>query len=321
MRRALAASSLFLLAGFAPAQDQYAGHIAKTGPRTPDEERRLFRLPPGYEVQLVASEPDIHKPMNIAFDARGRLWVTESVEYPFPVPDDKKGRDSVKILEDFGPDGKARKITTYAGGLNIPIGLLPLHDGAMVYSIPNIWRLHDDGKREVFLGPFGHRDTHGMTNAFTWGFDGWIYATHGFANDTTIRGKDGQAITMNSGNTYRMRPDGSHVEQFTWGQVNPFGLAFDPLGNLYSADCHTKPIMCLLRGGHYDSFGKPHDGLGYAPDMIDRYDDSTAVRAGVRAGVRRGDAGEKPGEVLTLAPVKPAGESSSLPGRPSTAPL
>ena len=39
---------------------------------------------------------------------------------------------------------------------------------------------------------------------------------------------------MQSGNTYRMKPDGSHLEYVTHGQVNPFGLAFDPLGYLYS---------------------------------------------------------------------------------------
>jgi putative heme-binding domain-containing protein len=264
-------------------KDPYAEHIAPGNPRTPDEERKAFRLPSGFEAQLVAAEPDIHKPLNIAFDAHGRLWVTDTLEYPFPVAPDKKGRDTVKVLEDFGPDGRARKITTFADGLNIPIGVLPMDHGAVVHSIPNIWRLTDTNgkghadKREVFVGPFGTSDTHGMTNSFTQGFDGWIYATHGFANDTTIQGRDGQAIHMNSGNTYRMRPDGSHVEQFTWGQVNPFGLTFDPLGNLFSADSHTKPIMMLLRGAYYDSFGKPHDGLGYAPEMMGPYPDSTAI--------------------------------------------
>jgi putative heme-binding domain-containing protein len=74
-----------------------------------------------------------------------------------------------------------------------------------------------------------------------------------------------------------MRPDGSHLEQWTWGQVNPFGLCFDPLGNLYSADCHSQPIYQLLRGAYYPSFGKPHDGLGFGPEAISRYDDSTAI--------------------------------------------
>src|SRR5262249_26759640 len=81
----------------------------------------------------------------------------------------------------------------------------------------------------------------------------------------------------NSGNTYRFRLDGSHVEAFTRGQVNPFGLSLDPLGNVYSADCHSQPIYQLLRGAYYPSFGKPHDGLGFGPEMFTNYTESTAV--------------------------------------------
>src|SRR5262249_14199501 len=100
---------------------------------------------------------------------------------------------------------------------------------------------------------------------------------HGFSNTSTIKAADGSSITMQSGNTYRMKADGSHVEQWTWGQVNPFGLCFDPLGNLYSADCHSRPAMQLLRGGYYSSFGKPHDGLGFAPEMMTHDHGSTAI--------------------------------------------
>src|SRR5437660_850375 len=82
--------------------DPYAEHIASSAPKSPAEEQKAFRLPPGFEIQLVAAEPDIHKPLNMAFDARGRLWVSETVEYPFPAKG--KGRDAVKILEDFGED-------------------------------------------------------------------------------------------------------------------------------------------------------------------------------------------------------------------------
>ena len=186
----------------------------------------------------------------------GRLWVTDTVEYPFPKPAGTPGRDSVKILSNFGPDGRAGKIQTFADGLNIPIGLLPYPSGreAIVHNIPNIYLMKDtdgDGRadvRQVLYGVIGHRDTHGMTNAFTWGFDGWIYACHGFANDSNVQGSDHRPIRMNSGNTYRIRPDGSHAEYFTHGQVNPFGLAFDPLGNMYSSDCHSRPVYQLLRG-------------------------------------------------------------------------
>ena len=91
------------------------------------------------------------------------------------------------------------------------------------------------------------------------------------------RGSDQQPITMNSGNTYRMRPDGSHAEYFTHGQVNPFGLAFDPLGNLYSCDCHSRPVYQLLRGAYYPSFGKPDDGLGFGPEMVTHDHGSTGI--------------------------------------------
>jgi putative membrane-bound dehydrogenase-like protein len=257
-------------------------NIASTDPRSPVEEAKGFHLPPGFEIQLVASEPEIHKPLNLAFDDHGRLWVTDTVEYPFAAKD--KPRDGVKILEDFGPDGRARKVTNFSGGLNIPIGVLPLPatkpQQALLYSIPDIWRISEDGDRQVVYKEYGFRDTHGMTSAFTPGFDGWIYACHGFANDSTVRASDGSSVKMNSGNTYRFKSDGSHVEAFTHGQVNPFGLCFDPLGNLYSADCHSQPIYQLLRGAYYPSFGKPHDGLGFAPEMYSGYTDSTAI-AGV----------------------------------------
>ncbi|MGE0378901.1 MAG: c-type cytochrome, partial [Planctomycetaceae bacterium] len=58
---------------------------------------------------------------------------------------------------------------------------------------------------------------------------------------------------------------------------NPYGLTFDPLGNLYSADCHSLPLTLLLRGAYYSSFGKPHDGLGFGPNMIDHSHGSTGI--------------------------------------------
>ncbi|MHC5536983.1 PVC-type heme-binding CxxCH protein, partial [Singulisphaera rosea] len=249
------------------------------------DERNALHVPEGFEVQLVASEPAIQKPMNIAFDDRGRLWVTGTVEYPYPAAKGTIARDTVKILEDFQPDGRAGKISTYADGLNIPIGLLPNSggQGALVYSIPTLDRFEDvdgDGKadrRAPFYQSYGFRDTHGMTGSFSWGFDGWIYACHGFSNTSKVEGGDKASITMNSGNVYRMRPDGSHAEYFTHGQVNPFGLSFDPLGNLYSSDCHTKPVYLLLRGAYYPSFGKPDDGLGFGPEMVAHDHGSTAI--------------------------------------------
>eukprot|EP00913_Durusdinium_trenchii_P028495 g26723.t1 len=194
------------------------------------------------------------------------------------------GRDSIKILEDTDGDGKADKITTFADGLNIPIGLYPCRDGVIAYSIPDITFFRDtngDGKadkREVLYGGLGTpRDVHGMQNAFRRGFDGWLYICHGFSNSSTIRGKDGSRIDLQSGNTYRVRLDGSRVEQFTWGQVNPFGMTMTEDGDIFTADCHSHPLSLLLRGGYYSSFGKPHDGLGFVKPVMSHTHGSTAI--------------------------------------------
>lgn len=267
--------------------DPFRSVIRPTEPLSPQDALKTFTLPPGFEIQLVAAEPDIQKPLNMAFDIRGRLWITESSEYPYPVKKGKQGNDAIKILEDTTGDGHADKITTFVEGLNIPIGLYPYKKGVIAFSIPDIAYYEDtDGddkadKVTKLFGPMGfERDTHGMNNSFRRGFDGWLYANHGFNNQTRVSGSDGHTIEMHSGNTYRMRLDGSRIEHFTHGQVNPFGSTFDEMGNLFTADCHSKPIYQLLRGGYYPSFGKPHDGLGFVKPMMDHLHGSTAI-AGV----------------------------------------
>ena len=284
--RTIAAMLLSSILATSPAWAAAPEAVSSLPPRTPQEEKAAFHLPEGFEAQLVAAEPEINKPLNIAFDDLGRLWVTDTLEYPFPAPEGQTPRDTVKILDEIGTDGRAKKVTTFATGLNIPIGILPMPFGtsAIVHSIPRVYRIASsngynapaDSKQPLFE-TYGAKDTHGMTNNFTWGFDGWIYACHGFSNESTVAGKDEKSIKMQSGNVYRMRPDGSHLEYVTHGQVNPFGLTFDPLGNLYSCDCHSRPIYQLLPGAWYPSFGKPHDGLGFGPEMTTHDHGSTAI--------------------------------------------
>ncbi len=91
------------------AADPFAEGVRSTEPLTPEQEQKSFHLPPGFTIQLVATEPDLRKPMNMQWDALGRLWITESREYPFPVKDGSPGRDSIRIFSDFAPDGRARK--------------------------------------------------------------------------------------------------------------------------------------------------------------------------------------------------------------------
>lgn len=273
--------------------------VRETEALSPAGEQTQLHVPDGFEIQLFASEPMINKPINLTFDARGRLWVSSTVEYPYSADkarwSDPQGthikdsRDALKILEDTDGDGRADKVTNFADGLNIPTGVLPWHKsehhaGCIAWSIPNIWYFADtdgDGKadlREILFGPLGYeKDTHGMCSSFRLGLDGWVYATHGFNNTSTFKRKDGSTLELHSGNVFRFRPDGSAVELWSAGQVNPFGLAWDRYNNLYSADCHSSPVYQLLRGAHYPSFGKPHDGLGFAPVMCQHTHGSTGI--------------------------------------------
>jgi len=312
-----------LSSGVCPTGRAQRGDVFDAKLQPPAEERALFQLPPGFEIQLVAAEPDIQKPMNLAFDSAGRVWATGSTLYPWPAKRDaldepiatfekywsdtaiafraaatppeppEHGRDTVRILSDFGPDGRARKVTVFADGLNIPIGVLPLPrepgakgDSVLVYSIPAIWRLTDtdgDGRadrREKLYDGFGFKDTHGMSSSYWLWYDGWVYGTHGFSNQSEVKDRRGRVTTLSSGNTYRFRPDGSRFEIFTRGQTNPFGLAFDPRGDVYTADSHSKPVYLLIPGGGYEGLGLQHDGLGFGPPITLDDHGSTAI-AGV----------------------------------------
>lgn len=263
-------------------EDEFGKHVRTTEARTPAEEQAGFSLPPGFEIQLFASEPDIGKPLNMAFDLKGRMWLTQSYEYPFP---DTSGhpKDKITILEDTDQDGKADKFITFADSLNIPIGITTVPDGAIAYSIPSITHFIDkDGddkvdERKVLYSGFRYEDTHGMINNLERHWDGWIHADHGFSNISRVAGTDGDTIVMNSGNTFRFREDGSRVEFTTTGRVNPYGYGFDELGYTYSADCHSSPIYQLVRGADYPHFGKKPTGIGFGPALMSHDYGSTAL--------------------------------------------
>jgi glucose/arabinose dehydrogenase len=135
-----------------PQKDPFAEGVRPTEALTPEQERAAFHLPPGFDIQLFATEPQINKPINMAFDARGRLWVSSNVEYPYAVSKDRfdpatgrtrGSRDRIVILEDTDGDGRADKSTTFADELNIPTGVMPYGSGCIAWSIPNLWYLED----------------------------------------------------------------------------------------------------------------------------------------------------------------------------------
>ena len=313
--------AFFLLSVF-PVIAQDTSLVRESAPLSPLEQLKTFKLPPGFSAQLIASEPVINKPMNLAFDEKGRLWCTSSAEYPWAVPKAnwktpegllESSKDKIIIFSDSDGDGVVDNPSVFADNLNIPIGVLPYKNGCIAWSIPNIWYLEDtdgDGKcdkRTILFGPLGwEMDTHGNVSSLIMGPDGWIYATHGFNNSSHFEVRPGNnpaaanrpkkptpsaqntgvprsdldwgfSLDLHSGNVFRFKPDGSAVESYCWGQVNPFGMCQDSYGSFYTADCHSNPMSQLIPGAFYPSFGKPHDGMGFAPVMCEHAHGSTGL--------------------------------------------
>ncbi len=141
----------------------------------PEETAKAFTLPEGYEANLFASEgdfPDLENPVQMAFDAKGRLWVCTMPSYPMYTPG-KPVDDKILILEDTDADGRADKQTIFARGLHIPTGLEIGDGGAYVAQQPNLVFLKDeDGddhadSKEIRLHGFDSADSHHSLSAFT----------------------------------------------------------------------------------------------------------------------------------------------------------
>src|SRR4029079_16943630 len=129
-------------------------------PLSPQEAIKKMTVPPGFTVELVAAEPDIVNPVAMTFDEKGRIWITESLEYPRRSPG--PGKDRVKLLESTKGDGKYDKITTVIEGLNIPSGIAVGHGGVWLANAPDIlfypFKDFDSatlGKPEVVVTGFG----------------------------------------------------------------------------------------------------------------------------------------------------------------------
>src|SRR6266852_2642025 len=124
----LCVSLFFLISITASARAQ---RDAKIPDPDPELERKSFQVADGFEVNLFAADPLLAKPIQMNFDAQGRLWVACSESYPQIKPGAKQD-DKIIILEDTKGTGKADKTTVFAEGLLIPTGLEPGDGGVYV---------------------------------------------------------------------------------------------------------------------------------------------------------------------------------------------
>jgi putative membrane-bound dehydrogenase-like protein len=242
--------------------------LASDAPRPlpPEESRRLFQLPEGLAIQLVASEPHVSDPVAIAFDAQGRILVCEIHGYNLegyydivelnkagkldtevrriPATDEAVRRaeqqqyGTVKRLEDIDGDGLIDRSTVLADHLPPCYGVVPARDGVIVLCAPDIVYLADrdnDGKAEVretlFTG-FGTGELWTRINNPRWGVDNWIYAVSGAASAGTITGPRLDKPVELGSVCFRFRADGTAIEP-AGGRTHGFGQAVNDWGDRF----------------------------------------------------------------------------------------
>ncbi|RYD38275.1 MAG: c-type cytochrome [Verrucomicrobiaceae bacterium] len=224
------------------------------GPQKPEDTLKNLEIHPDFTMTLVAAEPLITKPMNFDWDPAGRLWVAETPEYPNgrrgmrpdyrgkewkdrggidfePGVQNRPGHDKVSILTDTDGDGVMDKKDVFFEGLDLVTGLVFHKDGVIVTQAPDILWLRDtdgDGKAdktEKLYTNLGTGDTHAVINNPRRGWDGWIYATHGYSSSPDVTSGDGGKHFGNIGSgVVRFKPDGSAIEQYSSKGGNTWGL-------------------------------------------------------------------------------------------------
>jgi putative membrane-bound dehydrogenase-like protein len=203
--------------------------------------------PVGFRVEMHAAEPLLEgKPLAMAFDGDGRLFVAESVDYPNELvePGQGDGRDRIVSILDADGDGRADRRTLFADKLSIPTSMLAHDGGLLVAQAPHLLYLRDtdgdgraDERRVVFSG-WGINDTHAGPSNLTWGMDGWVYGIVGYAG---FNGKVGEDQHRFGAGFFRFRPDGSKLEFLRSTNNNSWGLGFSEEGLLFGSTANRNP--------------------------------------------------------------------------------
>lgn len=164
-------------------------------PLPPQLSQQRWSIPVGFELQLVAAEPDLGgKPIAMTWDDRGRLWVCETIDYPNQLRRPGTGNDRIRICEDTTGDGRADRFVVFAENLSIPTSLVYCHGGVIVQDGTQTVFLKDiDGDdvadlRQVLITGWGMGDTHGGVSNLQYGPDNWIWGMQGYNHSEPVAG-------------------------------------------------------------------------------------------------------------------------------------
>ena len=267
------------------------GDLADSSQPTPPQEAlAAFRYPDDLQLELVLSEPDIHQPLDISFDHRGRLWVVQYNQYPYPQgvkvtgidhhlrlifdnvpappPQGVQGADKITFFEDTDGNGSYDKATDAITGLNIATSVALGRKKIWVLSPPYLIAYPDpngdglpDGSPVVHLEGFGLEDTHAVANSLRWGPDGWLYGAQGSTTTANISSAVSKNISFMGQAIWRYHPDTQVFEIFAEGGGNTFDIEIDEKGRIFSGDNGVDRGVYYKQGAYYEKNWGKHGAL------------------------------------------------------------
>ena len=240
---------------------------------TGKEMESKLTLPKGYEMKLFADEkmfPDLANPSQMAFDNKGRLWVSCMPSYPQYRIGDPLPNDKILIFEDTDNDGVADKQTIFVDHIVTPMGFEITEHGVFV-SLQNDLVLFKDtdgddkaDTREIVISGFDDHDTHHAISSFCADPSGAIYMGEGVFLHSNVETPYGPVRGTNGG-FYRYNPAKGRLERTAqYGIPNPWGIAFDEWGQNFFIHTSGPSFSWMQR-----SSVKPRYNVNLkAPDLI-----------------------------------------------------
>ncbi len=224
-----------------------------------------IKIDPDYKLELFADEtrfPNLVKPVQMAFDNKGRLWVACMPTYPHWKPGDPKPNDKLVILEDTNNDGKADTEKVFADNLHLPLGFEFADGGVFVSQGTNLMFLKDnDGDdkadtREIILSGYDDHDTHHNSHAYTMDPSGAFYSGEGVFLHTNIETPYGTVRATNGG-YYRYSPQLKKLERTAQIPIpNPWGVLFDDWGQPIFAETSSPDVRWLMPSTSFPRYGE-----------------------------------------------------------------